>query len=87
LATGEQQPVELKRQVCLGCGACLPACPQQALKLIPRQEKQKPPKNRTILMGMRLLERQRAFPFIISAVKKKTLRVLSGRFRQKSKIP
>ncbi|SHJ20714.1 4Fe-4S dicluster domain-containing protein [Malonomonas rubra DSM 5091] len=87
VAIDRQQPIQIKQQVCLGCGACLAACPQQALKLIPRDKKQKPPKNRTMLMGKRLLERQRAMPFIVSGFKKACHRIFSGQFRQKSKIP
>ncbi len=75
-SNGEQQPVQLLEQICLGCGACIPACKREALSLVERPDKQTPPHKRTDMLMKRLIERGRVAPFAVSHAKKKFKRLL-----------
>ncbi len=61
---------EVKQEICLGCGACLSSCPENAIKLIPRADYKKPVKSKKEMYMRILWEKRRLSPFLISRVKK-----------------
>jgi ferredoxin len=66
--------------LCLGCGACIPACRRDALALSERKERPIPPESRKDLFRRLLKEKGRLTPYVVSGMKKKLLRAL-GRKR------
>ena len=60
---------------CLGCGACISACPTKSLSLVPVQRTETPEKKKDLFKQI-LKEKKRLTPFVISGMKKKILRAI-----------
>ena len=45
--------------VCLGCGACIDACPENALHLVERAKQPRPPRNKGFMFARILREKGR----------------------------
>ena len=60
----------VSRELCLGCAACISACEQEALTMIPRGNGQLPPKRKKDLFTRILWEKGRLTPFVLSRIKK-----------------
>ena len=61
---------------CLGCGACISACPSKSLSLVYAAGRPVPPEKKKDLFKQILKEKKKMTPFIIEGLKKKIRRTL-----------
>ncbi len=66
----------VKEAVCLGCGACISACEKGALRLVPADNRSRPPAKKRDLFVRILREKGRLGPFVTSRLKKQLRRAL-----------
>lgn len=69
---------QVNRLICLGCGACISSCPNQAIALIPRQSTTIPPRTKRDLFKKILIEKGRLKPYIWELVKRKLRKLWPG---------
>lgn len=69
---------EVDTTVCLGCGACLDSCPEKALRLVERDKRPKPPRNKGLMFTRILKEKKRLMPMAAAEIKKSMKRLLKG---------
>jgi ferredoxin len=62
----------------MGCGACIDACPEQALQLVERAKRPKPPRNKGLMFTRILKEKGRLMPMVAAEVKKNVKRMVKG---------
>jgi NAD-dependent dihydropyrimidine dehydrogenase PreA subunit len=55
---------EVRSNICLGCGVCIPTCERGAISLAKRRGYRKPPRNAINLFGRILWEKGRLMPFL-----------------------
>jgi Fe-S-cluster-containing hydrogenase component 2 len=67
----ERRYCEVDAKSCLGCGACIASCPNNAITLIPREKVSMPKANKRALYKTILIEKGRLTPFIIDIIKTK----------------
>lgn len=60
---------EVTVQSCLGCGACISSCPQNAISLVPRPNPPVPKESKRKLYRAILTEKGRLTPFIVDIIK------------------
>ena len=65
--------MRVSEENCLGCGACVSACPTNSLSLVPAIRPEIPEKKKD-LMKQILKEKKRLTPFVVETVKKKIKR-------------
>jgi NAD-dependent dihydropyrimidine dehydrogenase PreA subunit len=75
-----ERTAKVKKEVCLGCGACISICPQGALQLVELAQRPLPPHKRKDLFVKMLREKGRLTPYLLLAVGK-SLRRLCGKER------
>lgn len=56
---------------CLGCSACVLACENEAILMVPRDDYHVPPKNKGWMFTRILWEKDRLAPFVFSRIKRK----------------
>jgi ferredoxin len=61
---------------CLGCGACISACPTKSLSLVHIPGRPVPPEKKKDLFKQILKEKKKLTPFIVSGIKKKIRKTL-----------
>ncbi len=67
----------VKEPVCLGCGACISACEKGALRLVPAENRSRPPAKKRDLFVRILREKGRLGPFVTSRLKKQLRRAFT----------
>lgn len=75
---GAERYAEVDASVCLGCGACLRACERQAIVLVQRTRRPKPPRTRGALFARILWDKGRLMPFVIDGFRRRWRSVLRG---------
>jgi ferredoxin len=78
----DQRWAQVDTAVCLGCGACLHACEHNALRLVPRRKRPRPPRNRNALFARILWDKGRLLPFVSEELRRGFGRGL-GRLRRR----
>lgn len=76
-ASPQERFAEVREGICLGCGACISACQKSALRLIPANNRQVPPRRKKELFLNILREKGRLTPFVISRFKNRLRRVFT----------
>jgi ferredoxin len=62
---------EVRSDICLGCGVCIPTCERGAISLVKRRGYRKPPRNAINLFGRILWEKGRLMPFLKEGLKRR----------------
>lgn len=62
---------EVRSDICLGCGVCVPTCEQGAISLVERRSYRKPPRNPVTLFARMLWEKGRLMPFLKEGIKRR----------------
>jgi len=75
-ASPSERFAAVKETVCLGCGACISACEKGALRLVPADNRSRPPAKKRDLFLRILREKGRLGPFVTSRLKKQLRRAL-----------
>ena len=70
---------ELKKELCLGCGACIGVCPQGALSLVALAKRPLPPHKRKDLFVRMLREKGRLTPYLLLALRKSVQQIFGGK--------
>jgi ferredoxin len=70
--------MRVDEKVCLGCGACIDACPQHALRLVERRPRPLPPVNKSLMFARILREKGRLLPVVAAEVKRGLKRLVKG---------
>ncbi|MGB5733625.1 MAG: 4Fe-4S dicluster domain-containing protein, partial [Thiohalocapsa sp.] len=65
-----QRWAQVDTEVCLGCGACVDACARNALTLVPRTKRPRPPRDRNALFARILWDKGRLMPFITEGLRR-----------------
>lgn len=76
--TAAMKVSQVNSQICLGCGACISSCPNQAISLIPRQNHAIPPRTKRELFKKILIEKRRIGPFLWELTRRKLRKLWIG---------
>ena len=64
-----ERTAQVAEKVCLGCGACIDSCPENALRLVERSKRPQPPRNKGFMFARILKEKKRLMPMVAATVK------------------
>jgi NAD-dependent dihydropyrimidine dehydrogenase PreA subunit len=62
---------QVRSDICLGCGVCIPTCERGAISLVKRRGYRTPPRNAVTLFGRMLWEKGRLVPFLKEGLKRR----------------
>ena len=66
----QQRWAQVDPAICLGCAACLDACKRDALRLVPRPQHRRPPRDRNQLFARILWDKGRLLPYVTEGLRR-----------------
>jgi Pyruvate/2-oxoacid:ferredoxin oxidoreductase delta subunit len=78
VAVKSKGAVRIDETVCLGCAACIDSCPKNAISLLERQKRPRPPRNKGLMFARILWEKRRLMPMLVAVVKSGVKRLVRG---------
>lgn len=64
-----ERTARVNKKICLGCGACIDSCEKNALSLVERKRRPRPPLNKGLMFVRILKEKKRLTPMVAAQVK------------------